>query len=92
MPRGDKTGPNGMGQMTGRGLGNCQGSNAQNNTFFGGNRGSGFGSGLRRRFNSGFGGNRSNFVNPTNEQNTIEQLQNQINELSRELENLKSKQ
>ncbi|MBD3195038.1 MAG: hypothetical protein GF317_08295 [Candidatus Lokiarchaeota archaeon] len=25
MPRGDRTGPNGMGPMTGRGLGNCAG-------------------------------------------------------------------
>jgi len=39
MPRGDKTGPRGIGPMTGRGMGVCNGYENQ-----------GFGRGLRRRF------------------------------------------
>jgi len=49
MPRGDKTGPEGRGSMTGRGLGNCSGSGEPGYTA--GNRGRGF----RRGFGGGFG-------------------------------------
>lgn len=48
MPRGDRTGPEGMGPMTGRGLGDCSGST---NTFYG----RGFGRGCGRGFGRGFG-------------------------------------
>ena len=64
MPRGDRTGPNGLGPMTGRRMGFCTGYNtpgymnpgategAQNvNRFYG----SGRGQGLRRGFGQGFG-------------------------------------
>ncbi|KYH34093.1 hypothetical protein CLTEP_19380 [Clostridium tepidiprofundi DSM 19306] len=62
MPRLDGTGPNGMGPMTGRGLGKCT-SNSVNQTnaneigYFGRGlgRGLGFGRGLGRGFRRGGG-------------------------------------
>jgi len=49
MPRGDGTGPNGQGQLTGRGMGYCAGSNAPG--FMNG----GFGRGMGRGFGRGRG-------------------------------------
>jgi hypothetical protein len=43
MPRGDKTGPEGKGSMTGRGLGSC--GNKNGNTGNQGNTGRGMGAG-----------------------------------------------
>jgi len=45
MPRGDRTGPQGMGAMTGRGAGYCAGFNVPGyaNRFPGGSAGMGFG-------------------------------------------------
>lgn len=48
MPRGDRTGPNGMGSQSGRGAGFCSGSTAPGCTTAGG-RGGGRGAGVRRR-------------------------------------------
>jgi hypothetical protein len=50
MPRGDGTGPNGMGPMTGRGLGVCPDANGVNNNNPQGNNvgNSRLGLGLRR--------------------------------------------
>ena len=50
MPRGDKTGPNGRGSMTGRGMGYCAGFQTPGfiNQEFGRGRGCGRGFGLRR--------------------------------------------
>lgn len=63
MPRGDRTGPNGMGQMTGRGLGYCAGYDSPGFTKgvprggagFGFGRGYGRGQGFRRGFGYGRG-------------------------------------
>jgi hypothetical protein len=53
MPRGDQSGPNGQGSMTGRGLGVCNNSNTQ---FVGRGRGRGLGRGLGNgNFNSNVG-------------------------------------
>lgn len=57
MPRGDGTGPMGMGEMTGRGAGYCNGSNTPgfaNPGGFGGRCGVGFGRGrgYRNMFNA----------------------------------------
>ncbi len=49
MPRGDKTGPNGLGSMTGRAAGFCVGNNMPGHT------GSGFGLGFGRGRGVGFG-------------------------------------
>ncbi|MFC1542227.1 DUF5320 domain-containing protein [Candidatus Latescibacterota bacterium] len=58
MPRGDRTGPNGMGPMTGRGAGFCAGFSVPGfmNPF--GSQGQGFARGGGRGFGRGFG----NFV------------------------------
>lgn len=50
MPRGDGTGPAGMGSMTGRGLGYCAGFNAPGFTNSGFARGMGRGFGRGRGF------------------------------------------
>jgi len=49
MPQGDRTGPNGQGPMTGRGMGLCSGSNTP------GYMNSGFGRGMGRGYGRGFG-------------------------------------
>ena len=53
MPRGDRTGPNGMGQMTGRGLGYCAGYDSPGFTKGVPRGGAGFDYG--RRFGRGLG-------------------------------------
>ncbi len=65
MPRGDKTGPTGMGSMTGRGLGYCNpNNNLGNNQGFGRGMGRGrrMGAGLGRRgwFNQGYADSTTN--------------------------------
>lgn len=52
MPGRDKTGPEGMGSLTGRHLGNCSGAGSSVNNYF-----AGFGRGFNRGF-SGLGGFR----------------------------------
>ena len=53
MPRGDKTGPMGMGPMTGRGAGLCRGNDSPGSTSAGRGRFGGSG-----RMGGGFGGRR----------------------------------
>jgi len=48
MPRGDRTGPNGQGPMTGRGMGFCRGFNTPGFMNQGFGRGRGFGRGFGR--------------------------------------------
>jgi len=50
MPRGDRTGPNGQGPMTGRRMGYCAGNNAPGYTEQGFGRGQGIGRGFGRGF------------------------------------------
>ncbi|MDY0212177.1 MAG: DUF5320 domain-containing protein [Desulfuromonadaceae bacterium] len=59
MPRGDRTGPNGLGSKTGRGAGLCSGNNEPGCTTVGG-RGAGMGCrgggrGMGRGLNQGMG-------------------------------------
>ena len=60
MPRGDRTGPQGDGPMTGRRLGNCVGNYGPGFEFSQGNFGRGFGrgrgpgQGMRYRFGQGW--------------------------------------
>ncbi|MDK2976248.1 MAG: hypothetical protein PWP06_723 [Candidatus Marinimicrobia bacterium] len=54
MPRGDRTGPEGYGPMTGRGLGYCRGYRSPGYTK-GTPRGWGFGRGFGGGFGGGFG-------------------------------------
>lgn len=51
MPRGDRSGPNGMGPMSGRGAGFCNGANSP-----GYMNGGGYNVGFRRGFGRGFNG------------------------------------
>ncbi len=55
MPGGDRTGPGGMGSMTGRAAGYCAGSSMPGFTNPADGRGLGFGRGLRRGFRGGRG-------------------------------------
>ena len=55
MPKGDRSGPNGMGPMTGRGAGFCNGFNAPG--YFNQGAAGGYGMGAGR----GFGGRHNNF-------------------------------
>jgi len=65
MPRGDRTGPDGMGQMTGRGLGYCAGYDSPGFTRGiprgGAGYGRGFGRGYGRGFRGGLGYNQRGF-------------------------------
>jgi len=95
MPRGDKTGPNGQGAMTGRKMGLCTGnSNAgyfnatenyglgRQNRGFGNRRGRGFG------FSRGFAEN----TNPSNQSDSEnQQLRNEISKLQSRLNDLEKK-
>ncbi|HHE38598.1 MAG TPA: hypothetical protein ENL20_08510 [Candidatus Cloacimonetes bacterium] len=64
MPRGDRTGPDGMGPMTGRGLGYCAGYDSPGFTRGlprgGAGYGRGFGRGFGRGYGRGFGGGYRN--------------------------------
>ncbi|MCD6235093.1 MAG: DUF5320 domain-containing protein [Candidatus Marinimicrobia bacterium] len=55
MPRGDRTGPEGYGPMSGRGLGYCRGYSSPGYTK-GTPRGWGLGRGFGRGYGRGFGG------------------------------------
>ncbi len=55
MPRGDRTGPDGYGPTTGRGLGFCTGHNAPGFTYPAPGRGIGMGRGFGRGMGRGFG-------------------------------------
>lgn len=99
MPRGDKTGPNGNGPRTGRGLGYCAGNNRPgyltDNNFRQG-RGFGRGYGFRNGGGRGFGfGYRHEFSDNYTEnyidvsEKTI--IENQINVLKDKLTALEEK-
>ncbi|MBN2890490.1 MAG: DUF5320 domain-containing protein [Bacteroidales bacterium] len=60
MPNNDKTGPEGKGAKTGRGLGNCDDSNNSNRGFFGRGRGRGNGNGQGNGRGFGQGNNSKN--------------------------------
>ncbi len=55
MPRGDRTGPGGMGPMTGRQMGYCAGNNRPGFMEQGGIGGRGFGRGFRYGYGRGRG-------------------------------------
>ena len=93
MPRGDKTGPEGMGSMTGRQLGFCTGNETPGftNQGFGFGRGSGRGFGLGRRPRGGF---RTGFRRyyqqdiPNVSEKTL--LENEIKVLKEQLSNIEN--
>jgi len=65
MPRGDRTGPMGMGPMTGRGLGLCSGSEAPGYANPAPGRGFGMGGGRGRGMGGGGGRGRRNMFYAT---------------------------
>lgn len=100
MPRGDRTGPNGMGPMTGRGAGFCAGSSVPGyaNAVCGGRRLGGFGrgAGLGRGFGRGFAGVAAGmfggtaFATPSPEQE-LSGLKSQAEYLEGALNDIKSR-
>jgi len=65
MPRGDGTGPRGMGQRTGRGLGYCNGYNSPGFTRgYGNGGGFGNGRGFGRMQGRGYGWNNQAYYAP----------------------------
>lgn len=85
MPRGDKTGPEGRGSMTGRGLGNCSGSSEPGYTAGNsgrgnglGGRGYGFGRGQGRGFGRGCVQDHSGVTEKTLLENEIRILKDQL--------------
>lgn len=105
MPRGDRTGPNGMGSMTGRGAGYCAGFSTpgfMNNTMprMGLGRGGGFGRGFGRGWNRSFYPGPAVYgmpgvapYSPESESENLEQnarmLQDQLDQINKRLTELK---
>ena len=91
MPRGDKTGPNGMGPMTGRQAGYCAGFDTPGfNNNYSGTRGGGFGRGNRLRFRGGFQNNAYSVPEyPDVSEKTI--LENEIKMLKEQLDSFEKK-
>lgn len=95
MPRGDRTGPNGNGPMTGRRMGYCAGNDRPGLTEGYHNFGRGYGGGNRRGSGRGFGyGYRSgdyvsDFISNVSErtllENEIRILKEQLNSLEKKL-------
>ena len=85
MPQGDRTGPNGQGPMTGRGLGFCSGSNTPGYMNSGFGRGMGRGQG--RGHGRGFGFRQQTVMQP---QVITEAQQKEM--LKQELEAIKTEQ
>jgi hypothetical protein len=92
MPRGDRTGPNGAGQMTGRALGYCAGYNEPGFTAEGG-RGRGFGRGLGggrgRGYGRGFSPAYPDVSEKTLLENEIRVLKDQMSALEKRLSETK---
>lgn len=80
MPRGDKTGPNGNGPMTGRRMGYCADNDRPGYTENDQNYGRNFGGGGFRR-----GGGRGLGRNSDSLENEIDTLKEQINSIKKQL-------
>lgn len=92
MPYRDKTGPNGAGPATGRGMGPCAGNISTMYGMRGGmgfRRGGGFGN---RGFGGrGFGTMGNNYDNPAFQMNEKDFLTNEVESLKKNLEFLKNR-
>ena len=92
MPRGDKTGPEGMGQRTGRGFGYCTGNQSAGftrgqGTGFGFGNGGGRSAGRGRNFGTGRGFYRNNLPVAQPQENT-DSLKNEARSLIERLKGL----
>ena len=102
MPGGDRTGPMGMGSMTGRGAGYCAGYGAPGYAsgagWRGGGRGIGWGRGAGRGWGVGWNQGWRGYAYPQpvvsppagDETSQLASLQNQAEQLRRTLEQLES--
>jgi len=95
MPRGDKTGPNGMGSMTGRRLGLCVGNSRpgfSRNAGFGNGFGNDFGRGFGRGHGRGFSYQENqefpNISNKETLENELRILKEQMSFLEKQLSNI----
>ncbi len=99
MPRGNKTGPNGMGPMTGRRMGLCVGNSnvefernqgAGNGFGRGGGRGAGRGAGRGSGRNFSYQGNQfqQNFSDKDALENELRILKEQMSFLEKQLSNI----
>lgn len=95
MPRGDKTGPQGMGPLTGKRLGNCS---VSDNSGLGRGRGSGYGKGINfsgdRNYRSEGRFRRRMRILDYNENNHVqdrENIENEIDILKEQLSFLEDK-
>ncbi|MDF7807798.1 DUF5320 domain-containing protein [Pontiellaceae bacterium B12219] len=92
MPAGDRTGPNGMGSMTGRGAGVCAGFATPGNA----NAGPGAGRGRGRRFGCGMGFGRQGAVAQSSDPQIdalkaqTKQLESQLNAVREQVQMLSS--
>ncbi len=95
MPRGDKTGPEGKGSMTGRGLGSCAGTNLSNSnsSFLGLGRRLGRGMGMGRSFGNRFQSGNRWFSRGFNSSSDSEKslLENEIKTLKEQLGNYENR-
>ena len=106
MPRGDRTGPDGMGPMTGRGLGYCAGYESPGFTKGVPRGGAGYGRGYGFGHTRGFGYGRGFYQNPyygyhsysyskeDEEQmlsDELKMIKEQANNIEKRLDELKSK-
>lgn len=76
MPGRDRTGPQGMGPMTGRRMGDCAGNDDETSVFRSFGRGRGFGGrgrGAGFRSRGGFGYGRASDNHPMGDKTSIEQ-------------------
>ena len=96
MPRGDRTGPRGLGKMTGRGAGYCAGNNFagfeegrgfERGFGYGRGNGGGFGRGFHRGFGGGFQRTEpfSSEIQKSNIEVQIQRLQEELNFLTTQL-------
>ncbi len=88
MPRGDKTGPNGNGPKTGRGLGYCAGNNNPGYYFTNNEHKTGRGFGYRHRFANNYLTNNDDVSEKTIIKNQINILKDKLSALEERLNNL----
>ena len=94
MPGRNQTGPNGMGPMTGRGMGVRNGMGQGFNSGFGRGRGFGRGNGMGQGFGYGYGSQQNPITNDINNaqqtflENELRIMKDQVAAVERELESI----
>ncbi|MFO7810169.1 MAG: DUF5320 domain-containing protein [Candidatus Delongbacteria bacterium] len=91
MPRGDRTGPNGAGQMTGRGLGYCAGYDEPGFTAGGRGLGRGYGRGYGAGYGRAYSPVHPDVTEKTLLENEIRVLKDQMTALEKRLSETEDK-